>query len=80
MSYPTLRRLLDALDKAGELHRITAEVSPMLEVTEIADRVSKSPAPTASSNAQPLDPRHAHLGGTIFSNKQSRLSMPCSDN
>ena len=28
-----------ALEKAGELHRVSAKVSPMLEVAEIADRV-----------------------------------------
>jgi len=38
------------LDKAGELHRIRAEVSPILEIAEITDRVSKSGfAPGAKS-------------------------------
>jgi 4-hydroxy-3-polyprenylbenzoate decarboxylase len=31
-----------ALDKAGELKRVTAEVSPILEMAEIADRAAKS--------------------------------------
>jgi 4-hydroxy-3-polyprenylbenzoate decarboxylase len=70
MAYPTLRDFVDALDAAGELHRIDAPVSPILEVTEIADRVSKSPAPTVSPVAQRFDPKHCELGGKalLFSN------------
>ncbi len=63
MSYRTLQDFLAALDKAGELHRISAEVSPELEITEITDRVSKSPAPSQSEAAQRTDPKHHHLGG-----------------
>ena len=61
--YSTLRDFVDALDKAGELKRITTRVSPILEVSAIADRVSKSPAPHASEFAKQFDPLHAHLGG-----------------
>jgi len=63
MSYPSLRAFVDALDAAGELHRITVPVSPMLEITQIADRVSKSAAPSVSADAQRFDPRHCELGG-----------------
>ncbi len=41
MAYNDLREWIAALDKAGELKRIKAEVDPVLEVTEITDRVSK---------------------------------------
>ena len=41
MAYNDLREWIAALDKAGELKHITAEVDPILEVTEITDRVSK---------------------------------------
>ncbi len=41
VAYNDLREWIAALDKAGELKRITAEVDPVLEVTEITDRVSK---------------------------------------
>ena len=41
MAYNDLREWITALDKAGELKRIKAEVDPVLEVTEITDRVSK---------------------------------------
>src|SRR5271170_4050853 len=43
MPYDTLQDFLSALDTAGELRRIKAPVDPVLEVAEIADRVSKAP-------------------------------------
>ena len=39
-----LRQWIAALDRAGELKRIKTEVDPILEITEIADRVSKGAA------------------------------------
>jgi 4-hydroxy-3-polyprenylbenzoate decarboxylase len=42
MPYDTLQEFIRALDAAGELRRIKAQVDPILEVTEIADRVSKA--------------------------------------
>ena len=41
MAYDDLRGWIAALDKAGELLRVRAEVDPVLEITEITDRVSK---------------------------------------
>ena len=41
MAYDDLRSWIAALDRAGELKKIRAEVDPILEITEIADRVSK---------------------------------------
>ena len=41
MAYNDLREWIRALDKAGELRRVTEPVSPRLEITEITDRVSK---------------------------------------
>ena len=61
--YQSLRDFVEALEQAGELHRVTAKVSPMLEISEIADRVSKSRAPHESESAKKFDPHHAHLGG-----------------
>jgi 4-hydroxy-3-polyprenylbenzoate decarboxylase len=43
MPYENLQEFLRALDAEGELRRIKAAVDPVLEVAEIADRVSKSP-------------------------------------
>ncbi|HEX9888181.1 MAG TPA: menaquinone biosynthesis decarboxylase [Nitriliruptorales bacterium] len=45
MAYRDLREFLTALDRAGELHEITAQVSPILEITEIVDRVVKAGGP-----------------------------------
>ena len=41
MAYSDLREWISALDKAGELKRVKAEVDPILEITEVTDRVSK---------------------------------------
>lgn len=43
MTFDTLRETIAALERANELKRISVEVDPILEVTEIADRVMKSP-------------------------------------
>jgi 4-hydroxy-3-polyprenylbenzoate decarboxylase len=42
LAYDDLREWISVLDRAGELKKISAEVDPILEITEIADRVSKS--------------------------------------
>ncbi len=42
MAYSDLREFIRALERAGELKRVRAEVDPILEITEIADRVSKA--------------------------------------
>ncbi len=42
MPYDDLRDWIKALDRAGELKRIRTEADPILEITEITDRVSKS--------------------------------------
>ena len=41
LNYRNLQEFIQTLDEAGELKRITHEVDPILEVTEIADRVMK---------------------------------------
>ncbi len=43
MPYENLQEFLRALEAAGELRHVKAEVDPVLEVAEITDRVSKSP-------------------------------------
>lgn len=61
--YHSLRDFIVALEQAGELHRVTVGVSPILEIAQITDRVSKSPAPHASEHARVFDPRMADWGG-----------------
>ncbi len=41
--YNSLREFVDALDRNSELVRVSAEVSTEYEITEIVDRISKSP-------------------------------------
>ncbi|MFZ0630623.1 MAG: UbiD family decarboxylase [Acidobacteriaceae bacterium] len=50
MACDDLRDWIKVLDKAGELRRIREEVSPLLEIAEITDRVSKSGFARASKN------------------------------
>jgi len=45
MAYKDLRDFINKLEKAGELVRVKEEVDPILEITEIADRVSKDYGP-----------------------------------
>jgi 4-hydroxy-3-polyprenylbenzoate decarboxylase len=45
MAYDDLRGFVRALDKAGELKRISFEVDPHLEITEFADRSVKNGGP-----------------------------------
>jgi 4-hydroxy-3-polyprenylbenzoate decarboxylase len=42
LAYDDLRDWIKALDRAGELKHVRTEADPILEITEIADRVSKS--------------------------------------
>jgi len=45
VAYRDLRDFLRTLEKEGELERITAEVDPVLEITEITDRTVKAGGP-----------------------------------
>src|SRR5690349_21460869 len=61
MPTETLSDFLALLEKSGELARVRARVSPNLEIAEIADRMSKTPAPHGN---QELDRNPAaKLGG-----------------
>ena len=63
MGFDSLQDFVAALDAAGELVRITEPVSCMLEVSAIANAVSKSHAANPSSHAHAFDPLHHQLGG-----------------
>ncbi|HXR98661.1 MAG TPA: UbiD family decarboxylase [Terriglobales bacterium] len=45
MAFADLREFVAALERAGELKRISADVSPILEIPEVTDRVSKRGGP-----------------------------------
>ena len=52
MAYEDLRDWIAALERAGELKTIRTEVDPVLEITEITDRVSKN----VGAGASPVRP------------------------
>ncbi len=69
--YRDLHEFVGALERSGELITISEPVCAVLEVAEIVDRVSKSPAPSPSSAAAVRnDPQHHTLGGPalLFNN------------
>ena len=45
MAFSDLRDFIKLLEKEGELKRISIEVDPYLEVTEISDRVLREDGP-----------------------------------
>lgn len=62
--YRDLHRFVEALDGSGELVRVSRRVSAVLEIAEIADKVSKCAAPRAGSvRSQRNDPMFSGLGG-----------------
>lgn len=67
MTYRDLREFLTQLEGRGELKRIVAEVSPRLEMTEIADRVLRAggPALLFERPAGHRMPVLANLFGTV---------------
>ena len=54
MAYDGMRDWLRALERAGEVKRVKAEVSPVLEMAEIADRAAKSGRGTAQAGGPAL--------------------------
>ena len=58
-----LHEFISKLEATGELHRVSSQVSPILEVTEIADRLATSSSPSVSTAARDFDPARAGLGG-----------------
>ena len=54
MAYESLRDWVRALERAGELKRVSAPVSPVLEMAEVADRASKSGKGTAKAGGPAL--------------------------
>lgn len=62
--YPDLQTFIAALEAAGELKRIAARVSPVLEIAQWADAESKAAAPAPPSRAtRAIDPRFHSRGG-----------------
>ena len=78
MAYKDLRDWISALDRAGELKRIRVEADPILEVTEIADRVSKSKGATPGGHALLFENLAGHAGSKLLINQfgsERRMQM-----
>jgi 4-hydroxy-3-polyprenylbenzoate decarboxylase len=67
LAYNDLREWIAALDRAGELKRIRAEVDPILELAEITDRVSKGAAKKYGRSGGPA---------LLFENVKGANGMP----
>ena len=68
MAYDDLRQWLAALEGAGELKRVRAEVDPILEITEITDRVSKSAGHYSASGSERGPGREPGGAALLFEN------------
>lgn len=71
MAYNDLRDWIKQLEKAGELKRIAAEVSPDLEMAEIADRAAKlgRGTPKAGGPALLFENVKGHPGARVLMNQ-----------
>ncbi len=61
--FADLPSFIAELERREHLHRVRVEVDPEGEITEIADRVSKSPCPEGPAGAPATDPVHGGSGG-----------------
>jgi len=80
VGFSDLQSFILRLDELGQLARVTAEVDWKLEIAEITDRVSKSPA-AGQSPPPPTDPIHGGMGGKalLFENVKES-GVPCAIN
>jgi 4-hydroxy-3-polyprenylbenzoate decarboxylase len=71
LAYTDLRDWIKTLEKAGELKRITVEVSPDLEMAEIADRTAKLGRGTSKAGGPALlfENVKGHPGATVLMNQ-----------
>ena len=74
LNYRSLQEFIQTIDEAGELKRISAEVDPRLEVTEIADRVMKQPAGGAALLFENVKGSDIPLGINLFGSSK-RMAM-----
>ena len=82
MAYDDLRAWIKALDKAGELKHIREAVDPILEITEITDRVCKSGKSGADAGGPALlfenvkgHPKHRVLMNQFGSERRMKLAL-----
>ena len=75
MAYNDLREWIIALEKAGEVRRIGAEVSPELEIAEIADRVVKAGGPALLFENVKGHPGHSVLINQFGSERRMAMAL-----
>jgi len=63
MAFDDLQSFVAELERHDQLRRVQAEVDPVLEMTEIADRVMKAPCPEGPTGAPKTDAVHGGKGG-----------------
>ncbi len=75
MAYTDLRDWIKTLEKSGELKRITAEVDPILEMAEIADRAAKLGRGTSKAGGPALlfENVKGHPGARVLMNQFGSL-------
>jgi 4-hydroxy-3-polyprenylbenzoate decarboxylase len=69
LPFDDLRQWIAALDRAGELKRIQTELDPILEITEITDRVSKSKTGKPGGSALLFQNIKNHPGSQVLINQ-----------
>lgn len=81
MAFKDLQQFIAELEKRDQLRRVSAEVDPVLEITEIADRVMKSPSPEGLGGAPQTDLVHGGKGGRgLLFERVRGSSMPLAIN
>jgi 4-hydroxy-3-polyprenylbenzoate decarboxylase len=78
LAYRDLREFIAKLEKEGELRRITAEVDPVLEITEVTDRVTRMGGP-ALLFERPKGFRVPLLINMLGSERRMNLALEVSD-
>lgn len=78
MAYRDLRDFISRLDKEGELRRISMEVDPVLEITEITDRVTKANGP-ALLFERPKGSKFPLLINSVGSARRMNMALEVND-
>lgn len=74
MAYQDLQQFIAYLEKNGELKRISVPIDPVLEITEIADRVVKAEGP-ALLIENPVGSRIPVLIGSMASDRRMAMAL-----
>jgi 4-hydroxy-3-polyprenylbenzoate decarboxylase len=78
VAYRDLREFIQTLEKEGELKRISSEVDPVLEISEITDRVTKAGGP-ALLFEKPKGSRHPLLINMLGTARRMNLALEVSE-